>query len=120
MADHFGEAQGVKEQCDEHHKRKIDAAASSSVPHSWLRVWIERDRNIDAAKIWRVLRVLRVRDDGATVYRCAALGPAGCLIERDERPSMCNGFPYGGTPGCHACGSFSDAEARGVALARIA
>lgn len=88
------------------------------MPRVWMRIYIDRDRSVEMAKIWSVLRFERVRDDGREVHRCAALGQAGCQLARDDRPSMCTNFPYAGDRPCHECGARSDAEARGVAIER--
>lgn len=98
------------------HSTEADALGYPCTPRWWLRVWIERDRQEEAAKIWRVLRLVETDADGVDWHRCAALGPTGCTEPREHRPQMCNDFPYAGALPCRHCGARSDQEARAVAL----
>ena len=53
------------------------------------------------------------------LHVCTALTDTGCSLDYTNRPEMCRSYPYGGNTSCRACGSGSDAEARGVAIIRL-
>lgn len=75
-----------------------------------LRI-LKDEGNIQAALIWTLMPLKTIEPESV---RCVALSSTGCLLSYNERPIMCSTFPY---DKCSICGSYSDAEARGVALA---
>lgn len=73
---------------------------------------------VDVARLKAIF--LPMSNSLANDYRCRALTPTGCCLPRVDRPEFCNTFPYGDGHRCEKCGARSDAEARGVALQRMA
>lgn len=94
-----------------------------SHPRAFLRRMMDAPQHpydrIEAAKIWTLMRP-RTTDPDEDRVTCRALAEAGCQLQAVDRPSMCLNYPYGGDKRCRWCGAQSDAEARGVAIARIA